>query len=171
MNVIASPFGIRNFENANISRNQILKRYFLLFDIVYVDQWGLGNDDNFFWRWLLNVTAPIDGDYEAHLKLKNNFKKSIVKLWDAVESAEEFENSRFKFINQNQSIFDGLGDFSFREIERLYGPEPTRWERKEYKGIIGDIWYDVAGNEVAKGLELGTIPNYSPYIGRALNNM
>lgn len=174
MDVISSIPSLFNFQREGISRDGLMKRYAILFDrIIFnrhgapIGSFGIESLAEFV-SMLISTGESLKG--RKSLGKNKRFQSLFVDCWDVVKDAERFESIRYDVVPEEAR--SRLGEFCFSEVRRVNGlpADSYAFDIDDVKELSGDLYADIGLNILAGAEGLDIIPNYSPLIGRALEN-
>lgn len=174
MDVISSIPSLFNFQREGISRDGLMKRYAILFDHIIFNRHGAPIGD-FCIESLAEFVSMFISPGESLKERKSlgenrRFQNLFVDCWDVVKDAENFESIRHDVVPEEAR--NRLSGFCFSEVRRINGLPANSYEFDidDVNELSGDLYADIGLNILAEAEGLDFIPNYSPIIGRALEN-
>lgn len=174
MDVISSIPSLFNFQREGISRDGLMKRYAILFDHIIFNRHGAPIGD-FGIESLAEVVSMLisTGDSlkdRTSLGKNKRFQKLFVDCWDVVKDAERFESMRHGVVPEDAR--SRLSKFCFSEVRRVNSlpADSYAFDIGDVRELSGDLYADIGLNILAEAEGLDVVPNYSPLIGRALEN-
>lgn len=174
MDVISSIPSLFNFEREGISRDGLMKRYAILFDHIIFNRHGAPIGD-FGIKSLAEAVSMLISTGESlserhSLGANKRFQSLFVDCWDVVRDAERFESMKYEVIPE--VVQKRLSEFCFSEVRRKndLAADSYAFDIDDVRELSGDLYADIGLNILAKAEGLDIVPNYSPIIGRALEN-
>ncbi|MBU2641460.1 MAG: hypothetical protein KJ889_06635 [Gammaproteobacteria bacterium] len=174
MDVISSIPSLYNFQREGISGDGLMKRYAILFDRIIFNRHGAPIGD-FGIKSLAEVVSMLISTGESlserrSLGANKRFQNLFVDCWDVVRDAERFESMKYEVIPEETQ--NRISEFCFSEVRRQneLPANSYAFDIDDVKELSGDLYADIGLNILAKAEGLDIVPNYSPIIGRALEN-